>query len=447
LELLEEMQMFRILNVSAASVVAAAYLASNAHAQSITTLIKEGDTVPGVGVVQGTDGYAVNNNGEWIVEADTNNADTNTDLVLLKTGAIYWRENDPIFGANISSWDDHSLNNNSELFGNIFLRNATTSTDSGIHLNKQQVIQENTISTAPQFTAGTPYIGWFGAKINDSRQGVLMSSVDDPNIATTVDRALVFMNVSPTGTLLNENVIAKEGDTLPGAPSAVTDLETDSNEFDLANNGHVLYGATLTGTTNNNAIYRWDGTANNLVALEGGNSPVAGRTWANLASPRVALSGNGAHYAHTGVLSGDTATDNVIIVDGNVFKQEGDSVTTASGTWQFTSFGTVGPLVDDGGNVVWYGDWNDPVTTQDTGIFYNNQLVVQEGVTQIDGLTVVTVRSFADTLVMSDNGRFILFEAELTGGLEGAFMIQVPEPASLGLLGVGALVLRRRNRR
>src|SRR4051812_7301219 len=133
------MHMSRLLNLSAASVVAAACLVSNAHAQSITTLIKEGDTVAGVGTVTGTDGYAVNNAGQWIVEAATNNADPNTNLVLLKTGAIYWRENDPIFGANISSWDDHSLNNNGELFGNIFLRNATTSTDSGIHLNKQPV--------------------------------------------------------------------------------------------------------------------------------------------------------------------------------------------------------------------------------------------------------------------------------------------------------------------
>jgi hypothetical protein len=432
-------------SIVAASVLAAAFVASQTHAQSITTLIKEGDTVAGVGTVTGTDGYAVNNNGEWIVEAATNNADPNTNLVLLKTGAIYWRENDLFGGLQISSWDDHSLNNNGELFGNLFLR-PTAPNDSAIHFNKNLTIQEQTTSTAPQFSPNTPYIGWFGAKINDGRQGILMSSVDDPNITSTVDRALVFVNVSQAGSLLNENVIAKEGDLLPGAPSAVTDLETDSNEFELANNGHVIYGATLTGTTNNNAIYRWDGTTNHLIALEGGNSPVAGRTWANLASPRVALSGNGAHYAHTGQLSGDTATDTVIVVDGNVFRQEGDAVPGLP-QFHFTSFGTQSVLLDNSGNVVWYGDWDDPVTTQDTGIFYNNQLLVQEGVTQIDGLTVVTVRTFADTLVMSDNGQFILFEAELTGGLEGAFMIQVPEPASLSLLGVVAVALRRRHRR
>jgi hypothetical protein len=425
---------------------AAALSATSASAQTITTLIREGNTVPGVGTVTGTDGYAVNNSGEWIVEAATNNPDANSNLVLLRTGVQYWRENDAFGGANLSSWDDHSLNNNSELAGNLFLR-PTSPTDSGIHFNKTMTIQESTVSTAPQFTAGTPYVGWFGVKMNDSRQGVMVASVDDLNIATTVDRAMVAYTVSAGGALLSENAFAKEGDLLPGAATAVSDFETDSNEFDQSNTGHVLYGATLVGATNNNAIYRWDGTTNNLVAIEGGSSPAAGRTWSSLSSPRVALSGNGLHYAHTGVLSGDTATDNVIVVNGAVYKQEGDTVTTASGTWAITTFATQSVLVDDAGNVVWYGDWNDPVTTQDQGIFYNNQLIVQEGVTQIEGLTVVTVRAFSDTLVMSDNGQYILFEAELTGGLEGAFMIQVPEPTgALTFVACGFALARRRKR-
>ena len=44
--------------------------------------------------------------------------------------------------------------------------------------------------------------------------------------------------------------------------------------------------------------------------------------------------------------------------------------------------------VDASGHVFWFGDWNDPVTTQDTGLFRDGQLIVQEGVTQIGGLTV-----------------------------------------------------------
>ena len=432
--------------IFAGAIAAASFSIPTAGAQTITTLVKAGKDIPGIGTVTGVDGYAVNNNGDWLVDADTDNADTNADRVLLKTGVNYWRENDPFAGLMISSWDDLNLTNAGEPAGNLFLR-PTGAGDSAVHFNQNLVLQEGTISSATQFSANTPYIGFFGTKTNDNQQMIVMSSVDDPNISSTVDRALVQWKMSPTGTLLSEDVIVKEGDVLPGSRMAVADLETDSNEFDFANNGHAIFGADLTGTSLDSGVYRFDGTSVNLVALEGENSPAAGRTWQNLASAKVSISGNGSHYAHTGTLSGDTATDSVIVVDGAIYRQEGDSVPGIPG-FQFTSFGTLGAQVDDSGNVLWYGDWNDPATAMDTGIFLNDQLLVQEGVTMIDGLTVLTVRSFADTLVMSDNGQYIVFEAVLTGNIEGAFMIAVPEPASAtALVGIGFMTAMRRRRR
>jgi hypothetical protein len=438
----------RFNNVLASAAILAAAAASAAPAQTITTLIREGQEVPGVGTVTGVDGYAVNNSGVWVVEADTNNPDTTSDLVLLRGGSIYWRENDAFGGANVSSWGPHSLNNGGDLFGSVNLR-PTSPTDSGFHFNKTMTLQEGTVSTAAGFSPGTPYIGFFGGKVNDARRAVAVTSVDDPNIATTVDRALMFYTVSPAGALLSETIIAKEGDVLPGAGAlALADVETASNEYDLSQTGEVIWGADLSGTTADNAIYRYSAGANTLLAIEGGNSPVAGRTWANLSGPEMSISGNGQHVVYTGILSGDTTTDNVIVKDDAVFRQEGDNVPGLP-QFQFTSFGTAPIQVDDAGNVVWFGDWNDAVTTQDTGLFYNDTLVVQEGVTQIDGLTVMTIRSFVDTLDMSDNGQFVVFEAELAGGLEGAFMIAVPEPGTLGLAGMAAagLVLRRRRER
>lgn len=135
-----------------------------------------------------------------------------------------------------------------------------------------------------------------------------------------------------------------------------------------------------------------------------------------------------------------------------VIAKEGDEVTTADGTFNLTGFGNVGTQVDDAGNVLWFGAWDDDDTLRNSGIFLNDLLLVQEDVTQIDGLTVVTLRNVPDTLVMSDNGAYVLFEAELddptsTNNLEGAFLIAILEPATAVVLaGVGALALCRRRR-
>ena len=52
----------------------------------ITTLVLEGDQVSGVGLVTRIDTLAVNDLGDWLVEADTDFSDTDADTVLLRNG-------------------------------------------------------------------------------------------------------------------------------------------------------------------------------------------------------------------------------------------------------------------------------------------------------------------------------------------------------------------------
>ena len=61
--------------------------------------------------------------------------------------------------------------------------------------------------------------------------------------------------------------------------------------------------------------------------------------------------------------------------------------------------------VDDSGNVLWLGMLTGVPTANDRALYLNDTVLVQEGVTTIDGLPVETLRNFLDTLVMSDNGR------------------------------------------
>jgi hypothetical protein len=418
--------------VAALAVSMSAMVASAFAQGSISSLIVEGDPVPGVGTVTGIENLAINDPGAWIVELDTDNPNTDIDGALIKTGSLFLQEGQALAapaGASIDSFDAVTLSAAGHSGWNFFLSGTTgTSDDSGIFFDGALVFQEGFISTAAAFTPGTPYIGFFETAINASNEILIVASIDDPAIASTVDRALVVATTDNAGTLLSEVVLAKEGDLLPGQVDTVADFGTGPHAFDFNEAGSVLFIADLNGLTTTDGCIYLDGT---LLAQEGSPSPVAGRNWVSLStSQRVALSNNG-DTVYSGTLDGSTASDAVLIRNGALFRQEGDSL-PAIAPFLLTSFGTSAPLdIDDGGNVLWFGDWDDPDTTRDTGLFLGDVLLVQEGVTLIEGQLVQSLSGVQDAYRISPNGRFVIFEATLVGGLNGAFLIDLcPEPTT-----------------
>jgi hypothetical protein len=398
----------------------------------ITPLLLEGDSVSGVGQVTLINNLAVNSAGQWIVEADTNQADTDTDEVLIKSGVLYLREGDPLTapaGAAIDSFDSINLNNSGNSGWNFFLSGTGgTNNDSGIFYNATLVLQEGTLAGAPQFSPNTPYIGFFEVKINDGNQLLSVLSVDDPAIASTVDRALVRFDLDANGLLLAETVIAKEADILSGQTEMVTDFGTGPHTFAFSNSGAAMYVADLTGDTTHDGVVYINDT---LIAQEADPSPVAGRDWLTLGtSTRMDLNNNG-DYVHTGTLSGDTASDLIIVRNGVKLIQEGDTLPAIGGVFTFTSFGSGPVLINDSGGVLWFGDWNDPDTTRDTGLFLDETLLAQEGVTTINGMTLTGIASTQDAFAMSDDGQYILFEGTLDGTINGAFLIHIPPAVEL----------------
>ncbi len=410
--------------------LAAALSAAPLPAQTPVPVVLEGDAVPGVGNVTRIDNLAIDDAGEWLVEVDTDGADPNTDSVLLRASGPWLREGQALAapaGASIGSFDDLWLDSAGRLGANFFLDGtAGSSDDSGVFHDDVLVIQESFVSTAPELSPGTPYIGFFGVKRDDLSRLVIMASVDDPAISTSVDRAIVLATVDAAGNLLSESVLAKEGDLLPGQTTeTVTDFGTGPHDWSVDRAGDVMFQADLTGPTTANAAVYINSTR---VAQEGDPSPVPGRLWSSLSSAKVDVA-SGGHWVLTGLLDGDTATNSLIELDGTPFRQEGDTLPAIS-PFVFTSFGT-GPVhVSDAGDVLWYGDWDDPDTTRDTGLFLNDTLLVQEGVTTIGGVAVDTLRGIQDGYVMSENGRWVLFEAVLADGTEGAFLIDLGGPTA-----------------
>ena len=395
--------------------------------QQVTPIVLEGDSIAGVGAVNFINNIAVNNDGHWFVEVDTDFSNTDEDVVLLDPNGVFLREGfgglSAPPGVIIDSFDSVTLNDLGIGGFNHFIDPLPGDQDSGVYLGTTLAIQESDISTSPDFSAGTVYTGFLDVKINDNNDLLVVASVDDPAISSTTDRALVIVSGA------TETVIAKEGDVPPGQTEAVTDFGTGPHQSAFNDMGDVFYFVDLGGATStDDGVLYLNST---IIAQEGSPSPVAGRNYEFLSSRGIGLNNNGSTVFKAN-LTGDSADDEVIIVDGAVFKREGEAP-PVPGSFALTSFGTgSGPVhISDNGRVLWFGDWDDPNTDVDTGLFLDDQLLVQEGVTTVGGVVVDAISSGADAFFISDNGEWVIFEATLVGGVDGAFLINVQNPADL----------------
>jgi len=414
----------------------------------IQAIVIDGDDVPGVGLVTRVDEVVVNSVGQWHVEADTDFANGDEDTVLL-TGFQYapfgllLREGQALpqpAGALLDGFDTINLNDVGSYGGNYFLSNTgSLNNDSGVYFSGSLVIQEGSSSTAPNLPADSVYKGWFDTRFNNNNQIMQMASMDIPGVGTTVDRALIRID-NPAGAFTELAVVARGDELLPGR--FVSDLGTGASEYGFNDPGDVIYFADLDGDTATDGTIWLNDT---LLAQEGSPSPVAGRNYQTL-SDRSANINNTGDYAFRADLDGDTATDDVIIMNGAPYIQTGMAPPDpALAGFTLTSIGSSGSLeLDDAGNLVWYGDWDDPDTDKDTGLFWNDTLILQEGVTMIDGSLVDTINAGEEGFELSTNGEWLIFRATLADGRDGAFLMQIPEPSAILLLAIGVMLGRSR---
>jgi len=418
-------------------------LANRAHAAPVITLtpiVIEGDNVSEVGNISSGFGacenMSINNDGVWLVESDTTNPNLDIDGVILlgtqaNPGVLYLQHGQNVIlpsGATISSFDSVRINNEGNASFNHNLNGTSGSNnDSGVFYNDMLLIQEGTNSAATGFSPNTPYVGFFETRINILDQVLMVATVDDPAIATTADRALVIID-NASGPFV-ETLVVKEGDAIfPGR--LLAELSTGPHHCDLNDSGHVLFLADVDGaTTDDTAVVVWVGSSLVIKAREGDPCPaVPGRNWASLTDKPVDLN-NAGDWVIRAQLNTPTTDDVLIVKNGTeVIAREGSSLPSIGGVFAFTAFGTGAVAIDDSGNVYWYGDWNDPDTTRDTGLFMNDQLIVQEGVTlTAGGNTIKSISGVESNFSISNNGRWLIFEGVLNDDRDGAILVEIAE--------------------
>ena len=391
---------------------------------TITAVVLEGDDVPDFGTVVEINKVAVNNAGEWIVEAKADYAGECPD-VLLGGGVMILPGCSPLDepeGALLYGFGSVNINNSGNSGWEFDLYSKVAS--QGVYLNTSLLLLEGDISTAQDFTPGTTYGYFFGTKINnnDPPQILLNAEVDDPNIPGSDDRALVILTPNADGPGVTETVVFKEGDILPGQTEPIISFSNFyTGLYALNDAGDVMFGARIEDPVLLRVVY----INGLLVAEEGGPSPIKGRNWNHLwVIASADLNSRGDHVL-IGGLDGDPQTSTLIARNGEKLVQEGDVLPGTNGA-------PIRPrilfpvLINDLGQVLWLGRWDNPADeTVLRGLLLDLTFLVREGVPTKEGFVFKSLApdAFVQAFAMSDNGRYIIFEADLFDNTNGAFLI------------------------
>ena len=402
----------------------ATFLAGSTSAQSASVALQKGDEVIGVGIVNDINEGTINDSGEWLVWAGTDNEDQDIDDVLVRNGFLTLQEGTTLgfpSGAKIDAFRSITIDSRGDSGWEFRLRDAPF--QYGAYFNTRLVVLEGDPAPAP-FTPGSTYFTLNKlARYNDNWQILLLCTVADQSIAGLSEDTLVVLTTDGNGNLSDERVVVYEGGPIAGQTSTVRGLSGNRNSFAINNAGEAMYVVRLNTGSNANdvAIYIDD----KLIAQENTNTPISGRRYAQLLGSRVDLNDRG-DRVFDATLTGSSSNNSVIFKNGRVFAREANPAPFGI----FQSFGSGTPIqLTDDGDVIYYANWSGP-TAFDEGVLFNSFPIVQEGITTVNGRLLVDLKNSAETFNISPNGRYLLFlgtvEDQIAGGqAEGAFVVDI----------------------
>lgn len=401
---------------------------SEAHTPRIAAIQQQ--PIPGVGTTVWIDEIDLGDGGVWMAEVDT---DVAQGKVVLRSGQIALREGDAVAPApaSIARFQSLSMARNGELAAiNILGGTSSYNDDGGVYGGGTGLLlQEGAPVVGGSWTPGTFYVFFNDVIVNANRQALVRGYVDDPLVGDNLDYFMSIVTYDASGSLVNQTFVVHEFDFLPGMIAPVAAIELGPDEAGFNSSGQALFTAYLdTGaqTVGDSTIWLWDGTTHTLLAREGDPSPVAGRLWGSLYQPRLSLNDAGDWAAITR-LDGDQASDEILVRNGAKVAQEGDRLPSLGGH-RLRGFGGCGARLDDAGNVLWWGRWDDPDQTRNRGLFLNDELLIQTGRVRVDGMLLAEIDDQPGALAISPDGRWVMFRGTFLNGRRAALLIDREEP-------------------
>ena len=404
--------------------------------QGQTTLIEEGDPVPGLPglVCTRIDDVAVNNQGDWVLRIDTD-ADSAMDEVILKNGALQFQQGtstnitEPA-GATFFFLDSAILSNAGDEIYSCTIMLAGGSNAQVVYRNGGLLIEQNiTVITAPTLPVGSIWESISEVWANSSNQLLVGGRTDGGK------NCIIQINLDAAGAVASEEVIVIEGETLLGHPTPVQGLSLNRHRNDINDAGETLWFVDdedmVAGGSDTND--NWIQLNSAPLFREGDPMTVPnGRDFGLLVTAEIKLNNVG-DYVYQG-RTGDTSSLDVIVVnDSTLVAAEGDPVPDIAGSWTLTTIGSAsGAFLADTGAVLWYGVWDDTNSDIDSGLFLDQTSLIQEGVSLINGNVIDTISSGDKGFALSDSGKYLIAELFSTTTqdptLNGAYLYDLDPP-------------------
>jgi len=357
---------------------------------------------------------AVNDRADWLAHVMTDSSNGDWDEHVFRNGAPFMQEGLTALtspsGAVVDEFLSMDLNNDGNAIFSHYLELSPGTHGYGVYLDSTLVLLDGDPANAAGFSAGTVYQSFGDVKMVDN-DVLLRARVSDP-AAVGVEDVLVLLELDASGALLSETLIAREYYVHGGgAPSNLLQGVWGWDQAAaLSSNGEMMWVERQAGLTD---VAYLDGVP---IAQTGGASPIAGRSWGYIGHPELDLDERG-NWVFKGLLDNSDTLNEVIVKNGVKFVQEGD-VLPAIAPYRLEEETAMDPALGGGGadltkagDVLWWGHWDNPDSSRDTGLFLNERLIVEEGVTQIGGCVVTGIRSDPQRFFVSDSG-IVIFIAD-----------------------------------
>lgn len=413
--------------ILASITLAGAGLGSPAWAQGVPVIL-EGDPIAGAGPMNFAWELDMTVDGRWTSRVDTFFSSSQDNLILGPTGTLLQEGQslpNPV-GASIKSIEAYDSNALRDLVAVSNIAGVPQGIgDRGVIFNGELILRTGDPVTAAGVGVGTTFTYFDEVELNNSRQVLILCHLDDPAVPGTQQRSLIRFDLDDNGQILSQDLVIRVGDGVLGCVVQLGGIWPSANNSVLGEGGQALWVGYL-GGSNSHGVIALDGTC---LAESGTESPLSQHSWNGIGgASSVDLNANG-DVAFTGNVHGPSLSGHLIVKNGAPAYYEGQSL-PAIAPYVLVEFENSPIALTDDGRLAWYAEWNDPDTSRNSGIFLDDQLIVQKGVTAVGGSVVSAFEDNLYALDVAADGSGLLFEATLNDGSEGVFLYSLGELGS-----------------